>query len=70
LISLVAAAIAMSSQKLSPVDTTTVTVEEDSPQWSCREMGNRVCAPDYAEGVEPGFYGDPDEPIRSEWFGR
>ena len=60
----------MSSQKLSPVDTTTVTVEEDSPRWSCREMGNRVCGPDNAEGVEPGFYGDPDEPIRSEWFGR
>jgi hypothetical protein len=37
-----AAIIAMSSPQLAPVDTTTVTVQEDEPGWSCAEMGNRT----------------------------
>lgn len=51
-----AAIIAMSSPRLAPVDTTTVTVQEDEPGWSCAEMGNRICGPNNSEGVPAGDY--------------
>lgn len=33
------------------------TVEEDSPAWDCRTMGNKVCGPHNAQGLAPGYYG-------------
>ena len=57
-------------------DTPTVTIEEDSvgpdgkSLWKCAQMGNRVCGEGNPEGMAPGFYGEPGEPLRSEWFGR
>lgn len=51
-----AAIIAMSSPQLAPVDTTTVTVQEDEHGWSCAEMGNRICGPNNSEGVPAGDY--------------
>jgi hypothetical protein len=32
-------------------------VQEDSPAWDCRTMGNKVCGADNAQGVAPGYYG-------------
>ena len=46
----------MSSPQLAPVDTTTVTVQEDEHGWSCAEMGNRICGPNNSEGVPAGDY--------------
>jgi hypothetical protein len=51
-----AAIIAMSSPQLAPVDTTTVTVQEDEHGWSCAEMGYRICGPNNSEGVPAGDY--------------
>ena len=58
-----AAVIAMAPQSPAPVDTT-VTVEEDSPQWDCRRDGNRICGegavlPDGSLAV-PGDYSNPN----------
>lgn len=33
-------------------------VEEDSPEWSCVDDGNRVCGPGNANGVTPGCFDD------------
>lgn len=33
-------------------------VEEDSPDWDCVGMGNRICGPGNARGVVPGCYDD------------
>jgi hypothetical protein len=58
---LVAAAIAVSSPQLAPVDdTTTITIQEDDPRWDCRTMGNRICGEGNSEGVAPGYYGEID----------
>jgi hypothetical protein len=55
---LVATAIAMAHPyQLAPVDTT-VALEEDSPQWDCRTMGNLVCGAGNAQGTAPGDYSD------------
>lgn len=35
-------------------------IEEESPQWDCRTMGNLVCGPDNAQGVTPGDYSNPN----------
>jgi hypothetical protein len=35
----------------SPDTTTMVTVQEDSPQWDCTTMGNRICGVGNAQGV-------------------
>ena len=35
-------------------------IEEDSPHWECRTMGNLVCGPDNAQGVTPGDYSNPN----------
>lgn len=35
----------------------TGTVEEDSPAWDCRTMGNEVCGPHNAQGLPAGYYG-------------
>ena len=35
-------------------------IEEDSPQWDCRTMGNLICGPDNAQGVTPGDYSNPN----------
>ncbi len=35
-------------------------IEEDSPQWDCRTMGNLICGPDNAQGVTPGAYSNPN----------
>ncbi len=50
-----AAIIAMSAQQ-SPDTTTVVTVQEDSPQWDCTTMGNRICGVGNAQGVPAGDY--------------
>jgi hypothetical protein len=40
-------------------------IEEDSPLFDCRTMGNRICGAGNVQGVAPGFYGDdPAEPVR------
>ena len=44
----------MAHAKLGPV------IEEDSPQWDCRTMGNLICGPDNAQGVTPGDYSNPN----------
>ena len=60
MLDIIAAAITgLAAPQLSPVDTTTV-VQEDSPQWDCRTMGNMVCGvgavlPDGSPAV-PGDY--------------
>lgn len=59
---LVAAAIAAHPYQLVPVDTT-VAIEEDSPQWDCRTLGNFVCGPDNAQGVTLGDYSNDDVEI-------
>lgn len=33
-------------------------VQEDSPAWDCRTMGNHLCGPGNSNGVVPGFYQD------------
>ena len=61
---LIAAAIAMAHpQSPAPVNTT-VTIEEDSPQWDCRRDGNRICGqgavlPNGSLAV-PGDYSNPN----------
>ena len=35
-------------------------IEEDSPQWDCRTMGNLICGTDNAQGVTPGGYSNPN----------
>jgi hypothetical protein len=35
-------------------------IEEDSPQWDCRMMGNLICGPDNAQGEKPGDYSNPN----------
>ena len=55
-----AAVIAMAPQSQAPVDTTTVTIEEDESGWDCRTMGNMVCGEGNAQGVPAGDYGDID----------
>jgi hypothetical protein len=54
---LVAAAIAVSSPQLAPIDyTTTITIQEDDPRWDCRAMGDRECGEGNAQGVPAGDY--------------
>lgn len=55
---IMAAVMATATPQLAPVDTATVVIEEDSPQWECRTMGNLVCGPGNAQGVTPGNYSD------------
>lgn len=33
-------------------------IAEDSPEWDCVSMGNRVCGPDNAQGKPAGRYDD------------
>ena len=40
----------------SPDTTTVITVQEDSPQWDCTTMGNRICGVGNAQGVPAGDY--------------
>ena len=44
----------------SPIEeeTTVTTVDEDSPQASCVDDGNRIYGPNNPEGVPPGHYDD------------
>lgn len=32
--------------------------DEDSPEWSCVDMGNRVCGPGNSNGAPAGCYDD------------
>lgn len=32
------------------------TVQEDSPEWDCRTMGNQVCGPSNDQGMTAGQY--------------
>ena len=45
---------------------------EDSVEWSCASMGNRVCSPTNQEGMLPGHYsinGLLDRPWSDDMFG-
>ena len=33
-------------------------IQEDSPNWSCVDDGNRICGPNNAEGQPAGCYDD------------
>jgi len=62
----IAAAIALNHPPAPVDDTTTVVIKDDSvgpdgqPLWSCRQMGNRICAEDNPDRVAPGYYGEND----------
>jgi hypothetical protein len=51
MIDLIAAAIISLAAAQSPDTTTVVTVQEDSPQWDCTTMGNRICGVGNAQVV-------------------
>jgi hypothetical protein len=67
MIDVLAAAVIALSHPQAPMDTTTaptVTIEEDSPQWDCRTMGNLQCGPGAVRPdgslAVPGDYSDPN----------
>ena len=56
MLDIIAAAFIGMAAAQSPDTTTVVTVQEDSPQWDCTTMGNRICGIGNAQGVPAGDY--------------
>ena len=56
MLEIIAAAFIGLAAAQSPDTTTLVTLQEDSPQWDCTTMGNRICGVGNAQGVPTGDY--------------